>query len=447
MKLRLTIHQRMALVAIIVPAAAVYTASYVTTTVVGLAMMRNLDDKIDSEVRILERAVGADGRLERGMLYPFPELQHPANGWGWQVTSARGSWQGGEPLLNARAPDVQRNAVDNIVTVFGENPEGQAMHARSRVARHPTGPVTVTVMAPNLLVDRAIADTRRVLTEALLAAYALLVVGAGLVVRFGLRPLRQLAAEVSDVRMGKAPALSAGLPGDISAVASEVNALISRNDAALEAARRNAANLAHAIKTPLSTLSLELEMHQADPKSLALVAEIGQRVTHHLRRARHAGAALGTRANANVAETAERMRATMAMIGGNTGAAIVLEIPDPTPVAVDPEDLGEMLGNLIENACRFAATRVTVAAQSAGARVRIAVEDDGPGIPGDQLERVVQPGVRLDEVAGGYGLGLSIVRELADLYGGSLSLARSPRFGGLRAVLDLPCRAQGHQPV
>lgn len=187
---------------------------------------------------------------------------------------------------------------------------------------------------------------------------------------------------------------------------------------------------------------LQLEHEEASPEARALVAHISHRVTHHLRRARSAAIGLGGRARADVHEGIEEIRPVLASLGQGRLLHIENRVTAPCLVAVDGEDLGEMLGNLMENACRYARSHIAVEARDDGARVIVSVTDDGKGIPQDLLATVLQPGVRLDEVTEGYGLGLALVRELVEMYGGTLELGPAPG-GGLRARLALP-RWQGN---
>jgi signal transduction histidine kinase len=192
------------------------------------------------------------------------------------------------------------------------------------------------------------------------------------------------------------------------------------------------------VKTPLSSLMLQLEHEGASGESRALVASISDRVAQHLRRARSGAAQLGIRARADVHETIEMLLPMLDSISGARGPRIDNQVPARCHIAAEAEDLGEMLGNVLENACRFAQSLIVVDARHDGKDLAITVDDDGAGVPDEELVHVLQPGVRLDEVSEGYGFGLAIVRELVELYGGTLVLGRSALLGGLCITLRLP---------
>lgn len=438
MRITLSIHARLAIAALILFAAATFMVSSTTSDIVGMVMMRDLDRKMDIQIRILEKSIDEHGHLDRNKLHSLPELDTPPPGWGWQVASGPGHWEAGQQLTHQYLPDSQKNQIDNIQSLMGDREQGMIWHGRRRVSRMPWGPLSVTVIAPKAVIDNAVDGVAGIIAEAMLVVFGCLTVGAYFLVRLALRPLRVLAKEVAQVRNGELDFLPSPQPEETREVVNEVNALIARNAAGLAAARLNAANLAHAIKTPLSTLSLQLELHDADPKIMALVVDIAGRITHHLRRSRNGALALGQRATANMALVIGSLKNTLLMMCDGKGLDIAVQVNSNDVVAVDPEDLREILGNLMENAGRYARHQVVISTQPSQGRMLIVVEDDGPGIPEAGLLDVLKPGVRLDEISEGYGLGLSIARELAEMYGGSLMLSKSADYGGLKAMVELP---------
>jgi signal transduction histidine kinase len=219
----------------------------------------------------------------------------------------------------------------------------------------------------------------------------------------------------------------------------ELNALLDQNARNLERARGHVANLAHALKTPLATLSMALAEPARDPDgALRLqVDDMDHRVRHHLRRARAAALTGSARVRTPLAPRLTDLRDALARLYAEKGVAIGLAVPDDLAVSCEGQDLDEMLGNLVDNACRWCLGRVQVSAAARDGRVAVQVADDGPGLDPAAAEAVMARGRRLDEGVPGHGFGLPITLELAELYGGSLTLARSD-LGGLQAELILP---------
>lgn len=281
---------------------------------------------------------------------------------------------------------------------------------------------------------------------------ALALVGAGLLgvtlvqIRFGLLPLRRIEKGLALIRSGDARKLAGRLPAEIEPLQSELNALIQSNMDVVERARTQVGNLAHALKTPLAVITNEAR----DDKSPfgAKVAEQAQlmrdQVSHYLDRARMAASA-GTLGRVTPIEaTVEPLVRALERINRDKGVAISVNIPAGAKFQGEKHDLEEMLGNLLDNACKWSRSKVhlTVAPQpatSAGERrmLDIQVEDDGPGVTPEQRTKIGKRGMRLDETKPGSGLGLSIVSDLATSYRGSMRLDASPH-GGLKVTLSLP---------
>ena len=277
-------------------------------------------------------------------------------------------------------------------------------------------------------------------------AIAFLALGGGLIaavviqVRVGLRPLFRLQGEVAAVRRGKADRVQEAYPTELEPLAEELNALVLHNQETVERQRTHVGNLAHALKTPISVMITEAGQR---PGPLAEVvtrqAELmRQQVDHHLRRARAAARAQGPGERTSVADVLDELSRTLERIFRDKGVTIDWDAPDDLWFSGERQDLLEIAGNAMENAGKWCKRRVRVRAAPLGVeRLRLTIEDDGPGLPPDQREDVVRRGARLDENAPGSGLGLSIIDELARAYRGSLSLGDSP-LGGLAVTIDLP---------
>lgn len=277
-------------------------------------------------------------------------------------------------------------------------------------------------------------------------AVAFVLLGAGLIaavvvqVRVGLAPLFRLRQEVADVRRGKAERLQAGYPSELKPLADELNALVAHNQETVERQRTHVGNLAHALKTPISVMLAEAGQRPGPLADLVTrqTEVMRQQVEHHLRRARAAARAQGPGERTSVAEVLDELARTLERIFRDKGVVIDWDAPEDLWFLGERQDLLEIAGNAMENGGKWCRGKVRVRAVAQGPdRLRLTVEDDGPGLPPEQREAVIRRGERLDENAPGSGLGLSIIDELARAYRGGLTLGASP-LGGLSAVIDLP---------
>lgn len=293
--------------------------------------------------------------------------------------------------------------------------------------------------------DRRPVD-REVLGFVTATAVAFGLLGLGLIVavivqvRVGLRPLFNLQTEVAEVRRGKTERLQGAYPSELLPLTDELNALVEHNQETVERQRTHVGNLAHALKTPISVMITEAGQR---PGPLAEVVTrqadvMRQQVDHHLRRARAAARSQGQGERTSVAEVLDELSRTLERIFQDKGVEIDWDAPDDLWFLGERQDFMEIAGNAMENAGKFGRRKVRVRAAPEGPeRMRLTVEDDGPGLTPEQREEVVRRGARLDESAPGSGLGLSIIDELARAYRGSLSLGDAS-LGGLSVSVDLP---------
>ncbi len=278
-------------------------------------------------------------------------------------------------------------------------------------------------------------------TAALLVlAGALLVAAVVLQVRVGLKPLFDLRGEVMQVRKGRAERVAGRYPAELEPLAQELNALVAHNQEVVERQRTHVGNLAHALKTPLSVMLAEAGR---EPGPLAeLVSRqaqaMRQQVDHHLRRARTAARAQGSRDRTQIIPALEELARTLERIFELRGVEVDWTGPEDLAFQGERQDLLEIAGNVMENACKWCRRRVWASAVPISSeRWRLVVEDDGAGLPEDRRAEVLKRGARLDESAPGSGLGLSIVDELVRAYGGKMTLAQS-EHGGLLVNIELP---------
>ncbi len=263
-------------------------------------------------------------------------------------------------------------------------------------------------------------------------------------VRIGLQPLRRVSEALGRIRDGNARRLEGRFPAEIAPLAGELNSLIQHSEEVVSRARTHVSNLAHFLKTPLSVLVSEADAAQADPATRPLAEQVMRQVStmrrqvdHYLTRARAAGSldVLGNRTE--VQPVLADLSRVLTRIHAERGIVIDCECPPDLVFRGERQDLEEMTGNLMDNGCKWAHSRVRVRAGRDGARLILTVEDDGPGLTETERAQVGERGERLDETVPGSGLGLAIVRDISKLYGGIFALLASP-LGGVLARLELP---------
>ena len=272
---------------------------------------------------------------------------------------------------------------------------------------------------------------------------ALLVTLAALL-RWVLAPLRRMEREIGEVEEGRTEKLGAGYPRELSGVAGNLNALLIGERKRVARYRDTLGNLAHSLKTPLAVMRTSLP---APPGADTLAAEIDRMsgiIEHQLKRAAASGGALLGAAPVELAQVASELRAALLRVYARKDLALELAIVPGTAFIGDRGDLTELLGNLLDNGCKWCAGRVRLRARidaSAPARQRLhlSVEDDGPGISAPDRARVLERGVRTDEKVPGHGIGLAMVLDTVELYGGTLTI-ESSELGGARLNVRLPGR-------
>jgi len=427
-----SIHGRMLGLSLLATLVALAVAGAAIAGVLQRFVTQGLDQRLDAELSLLASAVDGDGRIDRVRLTQFRGLLDAGPGWQWQISGPAQTVRSAEfPTLRTPGP-APRDALRGEGEERPQPLEGRdGVHARQISIATDAGPVVLTAAAPRDVVARPIQAAVVPLLATLGILGILLGVATLVQVRIGLRPLRALRDGVAAMRRGAA-GVSEAQPDELRPLAIELNALARDNAAALATARASAANLAHALKTPVATLALTL---RDDPAQAAQLARIDATIRHHLARARniaggHASSTALAPAIADLVSTIRRLRM-------ERGVVIDAAIDPALHVAVDAADLDELAGNLIDNAARHARTTVHVAARVDQGMIRLSVVDDGPGIALADRQRATDAGVRLDEREDGHGFGLAIARELAALYGGALVLDDAAG-GGLSASVTMP---------
>jgi signal transduction histidine kinase len=273
---------------------------------------------------------------------------------------------------------------------------------------------------------------------------AVVLMAAGLLAwRQGLTPFRRLREKLLAVRGGEDRRVEGAYPSEVQPLIDELNALLEDREKAVRRAVATAGDLAHGLKTPLALLAQEADRAAAagNPELAESITQqverMSRQMNYHLARARAAASGTAGTARCRVADCTDALIRTLLKLHAGRALDISSTIAPDLGARVQREDLDEMLGNLLDNACKWANSKIVLEASRAGTMLVLTLDDDGPGLAPALRTVVLERGVRIDEAAPGSGLGLAIVRDLAELYDGSISLDDSP-LGGLRARVSLP---------
>ncbi|QNP48039.1 ATP-binding protein [Diaphorobacter aerolatus] len=403
--------------------------------------------------------VGPDGTLAVAMLGGEPLFDKPLSGMYWQVD---------ELEINAqKQPEVKREAVArsrslwdqalaltrvaesaetgrNYRTTTLSDGEGRTLLAVTRNLQLPetqAPPLRLTVAADQMLT----AEPLQHFTSMLVLTLAALAVGLAIAVliqlQLALRPLQSLRQRLAAVRSGDTRTLEGRFPRELQPLVSEFNKVLNTNAEIVQRARTQAGNLAHAVHTPLTIMSNAAECENTAFAQLVRdqSAVARRQIDHHLARARAASAARATGLRTPVREHLLALLRTMEKLHADRHLQFTLgEVPAQLAFRGEEQDFYELMGNLVDNSGKWARSQVEISARAIDAqRLELNVDDDGPGLSAEQRGLAFQRGVRLDEQRPGSGLGLDIVRDLAQTYGGEITALPSP-LGGLRMQLRLP---------
>ncbi|MBT8128540.1 MAG: HAMP domain-containing histidine kinase [Gammaproteobacteria bacterium] len=429
------------------------SVAWVTLTLAIVAVLltilfqRHIEEYFDAFMfDHMEESIAAARINEQGQLFltwipADPRFMNPHSGWYWQIYEEDKLIAGSESLVN--------DTIDFIL------PGSEAYTQLQKV----TGPGNESLRA--LVLDVSLKGSNKVYTFAIAGSVnsirrdvegftsklgiTLIILGTGLLIvvllqiRFGLKPLRFLKDSLTNIRTGKENRLPENFPTEIQPIVHELNALLDHSEGLLERARTQVGDLAHALKNPLTVIRNEAS--EIKDQRGQLIREktdaMGAYVERYLSRARAAGSANIIGASVPVQPITKDICYLMARMYQDKNIDIILKDLKGLYFKGDAQDLEEMLGNLLDNACKWANGKVIVSGEQKSSRLVITIDDDGPGIPEDQKGAVLQRGRRLDETVPGSGLGLAIVIDLAQLYHGSLTLHKSDA-GGLGTRLELP---------
>lgn len=421
------------------------------------AVERNFDARLQAVLDglLANAELDENGNLTMQGALADTRFKLPLQGWYWQITPVGGPAEKGmysESLLEQRlTPPADLAATrdsSNIAHFYLTDAAGTRLRAIEQTySLFGGGNLYSFVVTGNFDELRAeIASFNNTLVLVLAVLGLGLLAALTIQVRYGLRPMRALVAELADIREGRVERLSGHYPEEIQPVANELNLLIQSNAEIVERARTQVGNLAHALKTPLSVLANEARVHQDE--LAAKVAEqieiMRDQVNLYLDRARRAARARSLGSATGVRDVLEAIARTLMRIHTDRRIEIEVDCPPGLKFRGERQDLEEMVGNLLDNAGKWATRRITVTASEPKVDpgdgrtwLEIVVADDGPGLPVDLRDTALKRGHRIDETKPGSGLGLSIVAETAAMYSGGIRLDRSS-LGGLLVVLRLP---------
>lgn len=389
------------------------------------------------------------GRVSLSMPLSDPRFNRPYGGLYWQI-ERRGPATVGQ--VNA-AGLRSRSLWDEILTVPNDAPADGELHRHRLAGPQDTrlGAVERTVLVEDVPLRLIVAADERLMQEpvarfngalwlSLGGLGAGLAVAALLQVVVGLAPLRRLRLALARVRAGSTRRLEGRFPTEVEPLVDEFNSVLSQNAEVVDRARTQAGNLAHALKTPLSVLANAATGREDElARLVATQTDIARKqVEYHLSRARAAAVVRVPGAQTAVGPVVEGLVRTMQRIYADRKLQLtIMPLDRELMFKGEEQDLQEMLGNLLDNACKWATSQVRVGAEVEDGRMELRVEDDGPGIAPELRAAMIRRGARADEQVPGTGLGLAIVDDLARLYGGDVVLGES-MLGGLSARLRLP---------
>ncbi|KCZ93779.1 ATP-binding protein [Hyphomonas johnsonii] len=416
----------------------------------------DLDQTLVSLSRDLvrEQAFLPDGRVtdtERDLLSGDTRFQTQYSGQYWAVVGltedgrvagdfrSKSLWDEPVPLTEEQIhAAVAGPGTTRFADFDGPADQRVRVAAKAILVEGRTTPLILMAAADRTPNDAAATRFRNMLLGTMIALFGSVFAAMVLAIRFSLRPLKRIGQDIAEIREGTRATLQQDYPLEVRPLTEELNKLIGHNRDVVERAKTHVGNLAHALKTPIAVLRNEAKGGtQLDDVVRRQTESMHANVEHYLKRARMVARAEALGARTEVTPVVEALARLLNRLFDAKGINVSVEDGAGAVFRGEQQDLEEMIGNLMDNACKWAAAEVVVRVTDTPAALEIDVEDDGPGLSPEEREGALKRGVRLDETTPGTGLGLSIVTELAELHKGSLDLDNSP-MGGLRARLRFP---------
>lgn len=424
---------------------ALAVAYYGLTILFERHVMRTVADELDVHLKQLLAGIDLDetGQLVLTRAPGDPRFSDPLSGLYWQFGIDGGQLQRSRSLWDTTIPlpiDVldRRHAHQHEVAGPGKTRLVVMERMVSLTQGGKRENVRVAVGRDLSIVDRAVSAFSRDLAKALALLAVVLAAATAVQVTLGLRPLTALRLAVAEIRSGARRQLETSVPNEVQPLVEELNALLREQEREAERSRGRAAELAHGLKTPLAALAADVgRLKERGQQDIANeIMQIGDAMNRHvereLARARLRGRHhVRAKTQTQVLPLVRSLIATIERAPAGENIRFETGLPDTLSLPIDRTDLAEVLGNVIENAARHAASRVRINGTAVANGYDLLIDDDGPGLAPEVRAAVVQRGVQLDERGGAAGLGLAIVQDVLDAYGWRLSLETSD-LGGLR---------------
>nr|WP_295707660.1 HAMP domain-containing sensor histidine kinase [uncultured Halomonas sp.] len=403
------------------------------------------DERLAATLNVIMAGVTYD-RLAQQLVHDQalgdPRFENVYSGWYWQITDGAQNTLASRSLWDQRLPVVENENL-SARSISGPRDQSLRMVERDIYLAPLEAPLHISVAARDDVLTDDIGEFQHLLWGGLIGLGALLIGVLALQVRWGLAPLRRMHANLRDVEQGRSEQLDTRLPEELATLAASMNAVLARDQRLIERGRHTAGNLAHALKTPLSVMRLQLrQLPEANRAAWEVeLARIDSAVRHHLARASAAGE--GVRfAPIALHTTLAPLLNGLARLAQRRDIVLRQTWGQSIRVHMDEQDIQELVGNLMDNALRWAQSEVALDVQIDEQRLMLTVRDNGPGMSEAECQQAVQRGKRLDEQRSGSGLGLAIVTDLVALYSGQMHLTRAST-GGLEVVVELPVVAHG----
>ncbi|WMT88079.1 HAMP domain-containing histidine kinase [Pelagibacterium sp. 26DY04] len=425
---------------------ALVATAFLLTELYSQALDRDLNESLDFQISsLVGQTLEEDSPASSEIGLSDTRFSRPTSGWYWQVRDEAGALVNFSPSMVGTVLPELAGAFNAQGTRSGliADDYGQTLRAVERwITLDEIGRFVITVTGNYSDVEGRVDAFRGQAIIVLAVVGIILAAMSGMIARFALRPIERLREAIEAVREGDRPTVEGAYPQEIAPLAEELNELLRSNTQIIARAQAQVGNLAHGLKTPLAVLRNEADGGKSTLAKSVLheTDNMSRIVATYLDKARLAARSSVVGKRADTRAVLERLGRVMAKL--NKQCDLAVDLPKSVPwFRGDESDLEEMAGNLLDNACKWARSEVRLSARESGdsgnRSVTIVVEDNGPGLTDAEAEQVLRRGVRLDEKTPGSGLGLDIVKELVDIYGGDLTLSRSA-LGGLNATLRLP---------
>lgn len=382
---------------------------------------------------------GGDSDLMDSFL-PDAAYQRPYSGRYWQVTDSQNNTTASRSLFDSLI--AEHADVTHETQLWTEAGPGENIRLAQKIVTLENGTDWIVTVAESLF---TLDSESQQIRQSLMATFALIgalgIAGAFLQISTIVRPLTKLREDVANRWKDEQGLNPADYPEEVAPLVVDINTLLDRNREIVSRARRRAADLAHALKTPTAILRNELDA--LDQKNIDVtqaqdaLTRVDAQLSRSLARIRAANSGATTSANNDITTSVDRLARLFRSMPISESKNLKLDLEPGLKVRMDVQDLEEILGNILENAFRWCHQNVRVSSRNAAGHITLSIEDDGPGIPGSDRREALRSGGRLDTSTPGTGLGLAIAADLLQAYGGSIELTHSDLLGGLRVSMQL----------